>query len=256
MPYDRDQVVAAVTDYYDFLSRLHIKPEDIRRPPSGGWPDNVISQQRFSKLGMSAKVIDLLRHLPYVQNDDNYLPIPITSMCACSDYTGAMFQDEVEEGGHAGYIPMEEDPEHCTWEKWLKPHAHIVPIASGRVRTTADLDIDRLLTAFWQGRYAEYILVDTEDGEVTSWSPWDDEDESFSCAQECFSRLKKDIIDARYYPISERKIRPLIEDNDMNRQIKELLGKFGWPSEEFDWERFVTVARQKIEKFSSLAGYD
>jgi hypothetical protein len=65
MPYDRDEVVASVTDFYNFLvTHLHFEPSDLKTPPPTGWPK--ITQARFDFLGKSDKAIDLLRHLPYL----------------------------------------------------------------------------------------------------------------------------------------------------------------------------------------------
>jgi hypothetical protein len=65
MPYDRDEVIASVTDFYNFLvTHLHFKPSDLKTPPPTGWPR--INQTRFAFLGKSDRVIDLLQHLPYL----------------------------------------------------------------------------------------------------------------------------------------------------------------------------------------------
>lgn len=131
MPYSQDQVIAAVTDYYDFLTRLHVKPEDIRRPPQGGWPE--ISQERFSKLGKTDKAINLLKHLPYVQNDENFSPIHVWSESGCCDYTGWQFQLKVAKGGDASYYPCFVEEKDALWEKLRKPYPHIVALASPSV---------------------------------------------------------------------------------------------------------------------------
>lgn len=62
MPYNRDEVVAAITEYYTFLTHLHFDPSELKTPPSTGWPQ--ITSSRFAFLGKSDKVIDLLKHLP------------------------------------------------------------------------------------------------------------------------------------------------------------------------------------------------
>ena len=131
MPYDRDQVIAAVTDYYEFLTRLHVKNEDIRRPPPEGWPE--ITQARLSKLGKTDKAIDLLKLLPYVQNDDNFSPIHVWSMSGCCDYTGEQFQQKVVDGGDASYYPLDMQEEDALWEKLRNPYPHIVALASPSV---------------------------------------------------------------------------------------------------------------------------
>jgi hypothetical protein len=65
MPYDRDEVVASVTDFYNFLAtHLHFEPSDLKTPSPTGWPK--ITQARFDFLGKSDKAIDILKHLPYL----------------------------------------------------------------------------------------------------------------------------------------------------------------------------------------------
>lgn len=123
MPYNRDQVIAAVTDYYDFLARLHLDPEDIRRPPPEGWPQ--ISRDRLSPVGSTDEVVSLLKHLPYVQNDDNSTPIRVWTYSGCSDYSGRDFLTTVDQGFPHRMSPedYETGPESYTWEKMHKPHA-------------------------------------------------------------------------------------------------------------------------------------
>lgn len=103
MPYDRDQAIAALAEYYDFLTRLHVKSEDIRRPPSiEGLPE--IIREHLSKLGKTDTVIDLLKHLLYVQNDYNDEPILIWDLSSCNDYTGWQFQQDILDGDTANYL--------------------------------------------------------------------------------------------------------------------------------------------------------
>lgn len=131
MPYDRDQVIAAVTEYYEFFTRLHLTPKDIRRPPPEGWPE--ISKDRLSSLNKTDEVIKLLKYLPYVQNDDNYMPIIIFGLSACNDYTGWRFQQDVVEGKDAGYLPSSEEIEGSDWAKLRKPHPHMIALACPQV---------------------------------------------------------------------------------------------------------------------------
>jgi hypothetical protein len=72
MPYYRDEVVAAVTDYYHFLTSLHVDPVDIKTPPSSGWPG--VTSQTCNKLSKTDAVILLLKHIPYITNEDNFHP--------------------------------------------------------------------------------------------------------------------------------------------------------------------------------------
>jgi hypothetical protein len=44
--YSREATIAAVTDYYTFLTRMYLNKSDITYPPSGGWPSIVNRQSR------------------------------------------------------------------------------------------------------------------------------------------------------------------------------------------------------------------
>ena len=64
MPYNRDEAVASVTNFYSFLTtHPHFRPSELKTPPPTGWPQ--ITASRFAFLGKSDKIIDLFRHLPY-----------------------------------------------------------------------------------------------------------------------------------------------------------------------------------------------
>ncbi|KAH7092264.1 hypothetical protein FB567DRAFT_516871 [Paraphoma chrysanthemicola] len=62
--YSRDECVAAIRDYYDFLAKSFMDPLFIVEPPQNGWPD--ISTDATNHLGKTEQVMDLLRHLPYI----------------------------------------------------------------------------------------------------------------------------------------------------------------------------------------------
>lgn len=65
--YDRDEIVQAVTSSYQFLSTLHIPSSAIRYPPLDGWPD--VDGRTYGWLNKNDRVIDLMRHLPYLSRD-------------------------------------------------------------------------------------------------------------------------------------------------------------------------------------------
>lgn len=64
--YSRDECVAAIRDYYEFLAGMFMNPGYIIEPPSDGWPE--INTESARGLGKTDTVIDLLRHLPYIAN--------------------------------------------------------------------------------------------------------------------------------------------------------------------------------------------
>ncbi|KAI0109822.1 hypothetical protein F4814DRAFT_461062 [Daldinia grandis] len=47
--YSRDATVAAVRDYYYFLTRMYLKESDVIEPPEGGWPNLSANLQSLAK---------------------------------------------------------------------------------------------------------------------------------------------------------------------------------------------------------------
>ncbi len=68
--YSRDVCVAAVREYYRFLTRMYLKESAVTEPPPGGWP--AITTERLRGLGKTDEVVSLLRHLSYIRFDNNY----------------------------------------------------------------------------------------------------------------------------------------------------------------------------------------
>jgi hypothetical protein len=64
--FDRDATVAAIRDYYHFLTKMYLDGDRIMEPPPGGWPD--ITPEIMRPLKKSDAVVDLLRHLPYIND--------------------------------------------------------------------------------------------------------------------------------------------------------------------------------------------
>ncbi|KAI1390260.1 uncharacterized protein F4822DRAFT_401363 [Hypoxylon trugodes] len=70
--YSREETIAVIRDFYQFLTKLYLPESAIVEPPPEGWP--TITKEKFSPLGKSDEVIELLRHLPYIREppDDKY----------------------------------------------------------------------------------------------------------------------------------------------------------------------------------------
>jgi hypothetical protein len=64
----RIEVTTALRDFYRFLTKLPwFEPDDLLEPPEHGWPN--INSDNFAEFHKSSRVIELLRHLPYVRMD-------------------------------------------------------------------------------------------------------------------------------------------------------------------------------------------
>ena len=132
MPYDRDEVVTSVIDYYTFLAtQLHFQLSELKAPPPAGWLQ--ITESRFAFLGKTDMVLDLLRHLPYLPagSEKKY----IYDHTICADYTA----DEVVDK-HARYSdrdlfePIEtEGADSCPWKKFEQRHKDVVVLGKPEV---------------------------------------------------------------------------------------------------------------------------
>lgn len=65
----RDEIVKIITDFYTFLTTYPFLPATaIKTPPSDGWPREY--RNVWKKMGKSAELIDLMAHLPYIDDKD------------------------------------------------------------------------------------------------------------------------------------------------------------------------------------------
>ncbi|KFY12732.1 hypothetical protein V492_03697 [Pseudogymnoascus sp. VKM F-4246] len=83
--YSRDECVAAVRGYYDFLSQMYHEGSDVLSPPNGGWP--AITQDNLRGLGKTDEVISLLRSLPYIRAPEtSVLKLQSAPLCEFADW--------------------------------------------------------------------------------------------------------------------------------------------------------------------------
>ncbi|KAI4698221.1 hypothetical protein J4E81_003603 [Alternaria sp. BMP 2799] len=85
MPYNRDVVVSCIERHYDLLVRMaYLDPDTILRPPPEGWTDEQLAVDTLQEWKRSDRVIDLLRHLPYLSKnmgDSKYEVYIVTEAC-------------------------------------------------------------------------------------------------------------------------------------------------------------------------------
>ncbi|RYO76349.1 hypothetical protein DL766_009950 [Monosporascus sp. MC13-8B] len=81
--YSRDATVAAVRDYYDFLTKMYVRESDIIEPPAGGWPT---IKPYLECMGKTDEVLSLLCHLPYIRELDDINKIQGAPWCYFADW--------------------------------------------------------------------------------------------------------------------------------------------------------------------------
>ena len=135
MAYNRDETVAAITSFYEFLTKVHLDESDILRPPPGenGWSH--LTDDRLSMLGKNHVVNDLIRHLPYIKSDSD---VAIYYKTSGLDFAG-QFPTSRNPAGFESQSRMG----LCT----VPPH--VLTLAESR------------------GRDGYYFMLDTERGTVT-----------------------------------------------------------------------------------------
>jgi hypothetical protein len=133
--YSHSSTVSAIRSFYQFFSTLpSLAPEYIWEPPSGGWSEiNTIS---LSHLGKNKDVIDLLRHMPYI--NDTQIAFQTRGIDYTSDAMGSRSTWGLEKNG-------------------VQQQVELVPRAAGVIP-------EHVVTLTDGGRYGSWLLLDTRAG--------------------------------------------------------------------------------------------
>ncbi|WYZ40810.1 hypothetical protein EsH8_IV_001151 [Colletotrichum jinshuiense] len=76
--YNRDVVVNCLTRHYELLVRMgYMDASAVEVPPAAGWSDAELRVDALRAMGRSETVIDLLRHIPYVHENETADPVEI-----------------------------------------------------------------------------------------------------------------------------------------------------------------------------------
>jgi hypothetical protein len=71
--YDRDEIVADLVSFYNFLP--HVSTSNIHHAPPGGWPEITEASLAVHKIHKSPEAIDLLRYLPYISGKEPWIMV-------------------------------------------------------------------------------------------------------------------------------------------------------------------------------------
>ncbi|KAK1230858.1 hypothetical protein PQX77_006043 [Marasmius sp. AFHP31] len=153
-PYTRDELVDIITNFYQFLTTFYIPESALKYPPEGGWPN--ITTDATAGFGKSPLVVDLLRHLPYIEEDGRANLHNIHYKCNVLDYSTRTAQDFASGRIKNGEIEM-------SWDGPVSEN--VVVLAEG----------------YESG--GRNILLDVETGEITV--------EEIRCQRDCQMDLKE-----------------------------------------------------------------
>lgn len=105
--YSREEVIAAVQDFYELLIKLpYIEPNALVFPPAEGWAG--VDAEALRGRGKTEEAIELLRHLPYLSAPAagrRWMIGPDTIEIAYCD--GELYEEVMES--------IQPVPGHCIW---------------------------------------------------------------------------------------------------------------------------------------------
>jgi len=81
--YSRDECIAAIHNYYQFLTKMYLDESMVIHPPPEGWP---FDAEALRELGKSDEVIALLRYLPYIREGPDASHAEAASHCWFADW--------------------------------------------------------------------------------------------------------------------------------------------------------------------------
>jgi hypothetical protein len=274
---DRDEIVRIITNFYTFLTKLHIPESALKHPPPGGWPN--ITPETTKKFNKSPLVVDLLKHLPYI--DRKHAGEMITHVqykCDVVDWSVYTTEDfnregasnyrtaeagirhwisEIEEKqkrqGDIGEIETKDNgndsgDESDGWgEDWenfdpgLDPEVTDQPNLIGIAQGYESCGRDFTLDVFKGVMYEDQIRCDFLGG-------WD--------VEEFFQELQRKFEDLELVPIRGEMLE---DDYEEVNEYREIYRSHGWPGANFKKEEAlaaVEIVRQRREAEEELASGD
>lgn len=213
----REELVSELTSFHEFLVGLHLPPDALKRPPPGGWPS--INQQQLRYLNKDDDVIDVLKHIPYIRQDEDLEPYQIYEHCVCNDLTGVFFEQYSKEDRDA----------HITEPIGEEIDSSIVTLARADSRDGWFI--------FYHTAQHTIEMVDYQVGKRTrDYSVKD----FFEMLRDEFRKLK--IISVRPSDVQ------IGSDDDESAQLRDVFWRHGRPSERFQKEKCLTEAKELADR--------
>ncbi|PVH81337.1 hypothetical protein DL98DRAFT_624756 [Cadophora sp. DSE1049] len=201
--YSGDATVAAFCDYYQFLTKMYLKESDPIEPPKGGWP--MITPTVLAGLEKDEKVIDLLRHLPYMR-------------CSCDESSDAAPWAKMMDWQHVCDIISA--GKHDTSAEVYKF------LAEGEYQDKIPSTVVGLLDT---GPDVECFFLDTDQGTIY----WPECHIQYAIPN-FFELLKNQFRDLQFIPISTEKVilnyeRARAGEEGMLPMLQAIYREHGWP---------------------------
>lgn len=234
--YNREECIAAVRDYYHFLTKLYLDESDIEEPPEDGWPN--VTADTMGGLGKTDEVVQLLRHLPYIRGDERVQGGPWVEFANWRETAGEHGIVSDEEGESARVCS--EPPEYVDN---IPPQVISLTSNESELGGIFLFDTERGIV-HWHGCYGE--LKGSEGAIEDDPYDWAPEDEAEWRAEapawavsDFFELLKDQFRRLDFVPINSTTVHDVFIGSGPRREgyialVQEIYRRHGWP----DLERF------------------
>ncbi|KAK2007470.1 hypothetical protein LZ32DRAFT_610334 [Colletotrichum eremochloae] len=229
--YSREECIAAISDYYSFLTKMYLIEEDVVQPPECGWPS--ITSENMARLGKTDEVISLLRHLPYIRKPYSWDNPQGAAYCYFADWPrmaqGKMTGDELR--------LVSESP-----ELYENVPPHVISITSGgRDNPVFLLDTELGIVYWWgcPGEIRKQPIREEVSDDPYDWAPENEADWRSDAARwavkDFFEILKNEFITLSFIPINSRIVLDIYAKRyppceGWKERVQAIYSHHGWPS--------------------------
>jgi hypothetical protein len=257
--YSESASVAAISDFFKFLTSMYLDEATVEWPPEGGWPG--ITGDTLESLSKSERVISLLRQIPYMRDvsleGDGERPqgAPEANFCNWKEYA------EGSEGRNPSRVnEFKLLTEGFVWQR-TTPDIVGLLVASRDDSPPILLDT-KYGIAYWP-ECPDEIRHETRQEQVQDDSDaWATQEEAdWRCdapawtITDFFAMLREQFEQLRFIPINGRQVidsySEYSDDGEMEPMLQEIYREHGWPKlEDYNKEECIQAVEQALaEKY-------
>lgn len=277
--YSEEEFIAAIRDYYQFLTTLYLDgARFIIEPPEGGWP-NITAETFGRPMGKSDAVVSLLRQLPYIRRPpgEGGPKIMAAPWCWMADWHGLCGYLQEGRANAADWKATTQNLNDVGIEWDLQDEAvpaHVIGLTcGGRDNSTILLDTD-VGAIYWVGcrRIAGFGDCTDEDminDDVMDYSEDPDNEWRGSAAwpvANFFKMLKQQYLDLLFIPLSSATVGDVLdlpahdrpEDiapgfEGVVKMLQRIYRQHGWPDvDRYRKEECLAAVSQALEEHCPL----
>lgn len=251
--YDRNECIAAVRDFYDFLTKMYLPEHCVQEPPEGGWPN--ITKRKLDLMNKSDEILALLRQLPYIHSDRNTVAIP---GCKFAHWNEELIDIDGEFGEHgAETCKVISDP--IGYDDAVPPDV-IGLCAGGPYNGTIMLDTKlgaiywiESPSETWPEDHVEMLHDDPYEWSSEREAEWRGEAGAWEI-QDFFEMIKQNYRLLNFVPLSPNVVRTIwpadkFRDDPVLKAVKDIFRQYGWPDlEDFKKRECWEAIYNKLKK--------